>query len=530
MNIKKAFGLMLVLVLVLALSGCGSKNAGGVQGKTELVYASTKDIRNINPHLYSGEMAAQNMVFESLVVNTEEGVKPWLAERWDISADGREYTFYLRKDVKFTDGAPFNAEAVKLNIDAVLANAGRHAWLDMVNQIDHGEVMNEFTYKLVLKQPYYPLLEELGLTRPFRFISPRCFINGGTKDGISGYAGTGPWILSEHKEKQYAVFTVNQDYWGEKPKLQSVRWKVMPDHQTILLALKKGEIDLLFGSDGDMIDLDSFNALQKEGKYQAISSPPVASRAILLNSSRPVTSNLKVREAFQYVVNKQAIASGILNGSESVADTLLSPTVPYSNVNLPVRAYDPEKAGQLLDSAGWIMGADGYRYKDGERCEITIYYNSNNAQERTISEYLQSDMKAVGVSLKIVGEEKQAFLDRQKTGDFDLQYSLSWGTPYDPQSYVSSWRIPAHGDFQAQKGLARKAWLDQSIGKVLIEPDQNKRQQLYRDILTYIHDECIYLPLTYSRTKAVHIPALKGVTFKPSQYEIAFEKMYFEKN
>lgn len=87
---------------------------------------------------------------------------------------------------------------------------------------------------------------------------------------------------------------------------------------------------------------------------------------------------------------------------------------------------------------------------------MRLYYNSQNAQERTLAEYVQSDLKKVGIEMKIIGEEKQAYLDRQRTGDFELQYSLSWGTPYDPQSYLSSWRIPAHGDYQAQVGMERK--------------------------------------------------------------------------
>ncbi|WP_319403504.1 nickel ABC transporter substrate-binding protein [uncultured Anaeromusa sp.] len=525
MNWKRWCSLCLVLMVAMALVGCGKQ----AKDKQELVYASTKDIRNINPHLYGGEMSAQNMVFESLVINTDEGVKPWLAEKWDISADGKEYTFYLRKNVKFTDGAPFNAEAVKMNIDAVLANKQRHAWLDMVNQIDHGEVLDEHTYKLVLKQPYYPTLVELGLTRPFRFISPKCFVNGATKDGVNGYVGTGPWVLKEHQANQFALFTVNPEYWGEKPKVPAVRWKVMPDHQTILMALKKGEVDLLFGADGDMLDLDSFKALEKEGKYKAVLSQPIASRAILLNTAQAITGDKKVREAIQYAVNKQTIVDGILNGTETLADTLMSPTVPYCKVPLAARGYDAARAKALMEEAGWKMGPDGYRHKDGKLCELTISFNSNNAQERVISEYIQNSLKEIGISLKIMGEEKQAFLDRQRTGEFDLQYSLSWGTPYDPQSYVSSWRIPAHGDYQAQKGLPKKAWLDETVGKVLVEHSPEKRQLLYNEILTYIHDECVYLPLSYSRTKAVYVPNLKGVSFNPSQYEIPFEKMYFEK-
>ena len=529
MKLKKLLVTTMSAILCMSVVGCGSSNkTTGAEEKDEIVYASTKDIRDINPHLYSGEMAAQNMVFESLVKNTDDGVEPWLAESWDISEDGKEYTFHLRKDVEFTDGEKFNAEAVKMNFDAIIENVERHNWLDLVNEIESTEVVDEYTFKLTLSHPYYPTLEELALTRPFRMISPKCFVDGSTKDGVNGYAGTGPWVLSEHEEEQYAVFTANENYYGEKPKVNSVRWKVMTDHQTILLALEKGEIDLIYGSDGDMIDLDSFKALEEAGKYETSMSNPIASRAILLNSKQEITGDQKVRLALQYAVDKETIAEGVLNGTETVADTLMSTSVPYCDIDLEVRKYDVNKANELLEEAGWKMGDDGYRYKDGKKCSLEIYYNSDNAQEGTISEYLQSDLKAVGVELKIIGEEKQSFLDRQKSGDFDLQYSLSWGTPYDPQSYVSSFRVPAHGDYQAQLGLEKKEWLDKTITNLMIEPDEDTRKEMYKEVFTYIHDQGVYIPLTYSRTKAVHSTALKGVEFNPSQYEIPFEKMYFE--
>lgn len=531
MKIKKIVSLALVAAITISTVACSNKpneKAQGEKEKSQIVYASTKDIRDINPHLYSGEMAAQNMVFESLVKNTEKGVEPWLAKSWEISEDGKEYTFYLRDDVEFTDGAKFNAEAVKLNFDAIIENAERHNWLDLVNEIKDTVVVDEYTFKLVLDHAYYPTLVELALTRPFRFISPNCIIEGSTKDGVNGYIGTGPWVLSEHKKDQYAIFTANNKYYGEKPKTEAIKWNVMTDHQTILLALQKGEIDLIFGSDGDMIDLDSFAALQKEGKYNTVMSEPVASRAILLNSKKEITGDVKVREALQYAVNKEEIAQGILNGSESVADTLMAKTVPYCDIDLEVRSYDIDKANKLLEESGWKMRDDGYRYKDKQKCSLSLYYNTDNAQEANISAYLQSDFKAVGVELNVIGEEKQAFLDRQKSGDFDLQYSLSWGTPYDPQSYVSSFRIPAHGDYQAQLGMDKKAWLDETITNLMIETDEAKRTQMYSDVFTYIHEQGVYIPLTYSRTKAVHVPKLKGIEFNPSQYEIPFEKMYFE--
>ncbi|WP_339191928.1 nickel ABC transporter substrate-binding protein [Paenibacillus sp. FSL W8-1287] len=526
--------LLLSLSIVLLLSACSSGTEAGNAQQTakasnaELVFASTKDIRDINPHLYAGEMPAQNMVFESLVINTPEGIKPALAEKWDISEDGTTYTFYLHKGVQFSDGEPFNAEAVKLNIDAVLENVEKNSWLNLVAEIKETKVIDDATFQIVLKHPYYPTLEELGLTRPFRFISPKSFVDGTTANGVSSYAGTGPYILTEHKQDQYATFTVNENYWGDKPQIQTIKWKVMPDHQTILLALEKGEVDLLFGSDGDMVDNESFKVLTDQGKYSTVISHPVGSRAIVLNTNRSATQEPQVREALMYAINKQIIAEGILNGTEQVADTLLSTSVPYADVGLEGVQYDMNKASDLLTAAGWVAGSDGYRYKDGNKLELTIYYNSDNAQERTISESMQNDLKQVGVALNIVGEEKQAYLDRQKTGEFDLMYSLSWGLPYDPQTYVSSWRVPSHADYQAQLGLEKKEWLDHTITDLMVEQNEEQRQNMYKEVLTYIHHENVYIPLTYSVTKAVHIKALQGVGFNVCQYEIPFEKMYFE--
>lgn len=523
--------LLTLVVLLMILTGCGQRgadNSGSSSNKDELVFASTKDIRDINPHLTGGELAAQNMVFESLVVNTPEGVQPKLAERWDISEDGLTYTFHLRADVVFSDGTPLTADAVKQNIDAVVSNYEKNAWLNLVQVIDKTEVIDEHTFTLTLKNPYYPTLEELGLTRPFRIISPNNFIDGTTANGVNGYAGTGPYMLTEHKDNQYALFTVNEQYWGDKPKIKSIRWKVMPDHQTILLGLQNGEVDLIFGADGDMLDANAFTALQEQGTYITKISPPSGSRSILLNSNREFTGDKLVREALQYAINKQTIATGILNDTEHIADTLMSRSTPYADIDLEIRSYDVQQAEAYLDQAGWTKSADGYRYKEGKKLSLMLSYNSDNAQEKTIGESMQSDLKAIGVELTILGEEKQAYFDRQKSGDFDLQYSLSWGLPYDPQTYVSTWRVPSHGDYQAQAGLEKKEWLDNTISAVLIEQDEAARTEKYGQIFSYVHEEAVYLPLTYSVVKAIYSERLKGVGFNVSQYEIPFEHMYFE--
>lgn len=515
--------LSLILTALLAAS-----TAYANQANNELDYASTKDIRDINPHLYGGEMAAQNMVFESLVINTPNGVKPWLAESWTISPDGKIYTFHLRKNVKFSDGEPFNAQAVKANFDAVLQNSKRHAWLELVQEIDKTEAVDEHTFRLELKHAYYPTLIELGLTRPFRFISPKAFINGGTMGGVQHYVGTGPWVLSEHNKNQFARFSVNSNYWGEKPALNAVVWNVIPDRQTMLLALQKGDIQLIFGADGDMLNIDAFEKLASMKQFKATLSDPIASRSIVLNSARPITESLLVRQALEHSVNKAAIAKGVFNNSETVAQTLMSKNVPYADVQVTTYDYDLNKANQLLDKAGWTAkNAKGIRQKDGKPLSLVLSYNISNAAEKDIAELMQSEFKQIGVDLQILGEEKQAFLDRQQAGDFDLQYSLSWGKPYDPASFVSSFRVPAHADYQGQKGLKNKAEIDRTIGELLITPDDNLRKKLYTNLWQTLAEQAVYIPLTYSRTKAIYNKELTGVGFNQSQYEIPFEKMHF---
>ena len=520
-------GLLVFLLCTIALIGYGCTKKDKAADDNVLNYGSTKDIRDLNPHLYGGEMAAQNIIFEGLTKNENGKVKPCLATSWDISEDGKKYTFHLRKGVKFTDGEKFNAQAVKANFDAILANRERHAWLELVKEIEDTKVIDDYTFEMTLKNAYYPTLVELGLPRPFAFISPKSFKNGNTKDGVKSLVGTGPYILKKHTKNKEAVFEANDDYWGTKPKIQTINWKVIPNIQTLFLSLKKGDIDLIYGADGDQINMDTLKDLKDDKSLKVYMSKPNASRSVLLNTTKDALKNVEVRKAITMGINKDQIVKQVLNNMETVATNLLPKTTPYCDIDLPVLNYNPDEANQILDKAGYIKNADGIREKDGQPLKLTFAYNSQNAQEGTIAQVIQSDLKKIGIQVDILSEEKQAYLNRQQRGDFDMMYSLSWGAPYDPQSYLSSWRAKSsgHGDYQAQLGLAKKQWLDDEISKVLVSTNEAERAAEYKEILTYINEEHVYVPLSYSKTKAVANKKLKGVTFEESQYEIPFASM-----
>ena len=285
MKVWKFIAIALSLFILAGVTGC-THNEAKVTDKHTLTLSWSKDIGNLNPHLYGiNQMFAQAMIYEPLVKYGEDGkIEPCLAQSWEISPDGREYTFKLRPDVTFSDGSPFTAQAVKKNFDAVLANKSRHTWLDLIGQIQATEAMSDDTFRIIFKHAYYPALQELALIRPLRFLAPSGFPdNGNTYEGIKKPIGTGPWILSEYKKDQYAVFIRNENYWGPKPKLEKVIVKVIPNSEANVLALEKGEIDLIYGS--GLISLDAFKHIKEEGKYETQLSGPGSTRVLAVNTS-----------------------------------------------------------------------------------------------------------------------------------------------------------------------------------------------------------------------------------------------------
>lgn len=493
-----------------------------------IVYSWASNVGPLNPHLYSpNQMFAQAMVYEPLVRYGENGrIMPWLAETWEISKDGKEYLFMLRPGVNFSDGTAFNAQAVKKNFDAIMANAKRHEWLNLAREIQDTAAIDERTFKLILKNPYYPTLQDLALIRPFRFLSPSAFPDSGlTADGVRKAVGTGPWVFSESKLAEYDVFVRNERYWGPKPKAEKVIVKVISDPNTRAVAFETGVVDLIYGT-GGQISVDTFKRFSASGKFPTAVSQPLATRTLAVNSNRMPTKDLAVRKALQHAINKDAIISGIFMNTERRADTLFSPEMPYCNLGLSAYAYNPQAAEKILDEAGWKRpGGKGFRAKNGQELTLDLCFVGNNALMKSMAEVIQSDLAKVGIKVNLVGEESDSNEKRQKNGEFHLIFNDTWGAPYDPHSFMSSMRIPSHADFQAQSGLAMKSGIDAKIGEVLTSVDENTRQGLYRWLLDTLHEQAVYVAISYMTNIAVHRPELQGVTFGFTKYEIPFESM-----
>lgn len=531
----KLFCLVLaMLMLVGAFSGCTASKTptapkSDAQGAAEpatnntdsdtLTIALPADVGPINAHNYASKMYIQDFVYDTLTKWEDNEVKPGLAESWDISEDGKEYTFHLRHGVEFTDGSDWNADIAKKNVDAVLLHREDHSWLEMLNKIQSAEVVDEYTLKMTLSDAYYPFLQELSLIRPLAFMAEASFPASGDTytDGIAEPIGTGKLKLAEYKAGEYAVFERNDDYWGEKVKFKYIRVEVIPDANTQVAALKTGEIDMIFDVAG-VLTADSFEELKGAG-FKTVISEPTCTLALALNSNRNATADLEVRQALEYAVDKDTIVENVYYNLRTKADTLFDKSLPYCDLDLTTYEYNPEKAIELLESDGWVLeNGARYRTKNGATLTLEYYYVSTDNICRTLGEALQSMFEAVGVELKIIGEESSSFSTRQTDGSFDIVVSETWGNQYDPHSMVASYREPSHADYRAQEGMPNKAELDQWVSELLVETDDQTRQDYYNKILSALADQAIYIPVCSTTVLVACENDLDGITFNTDNF------------
>ncbi len=520
---------VIILILSMALLGCSSesvKNPDSSEKDNNMItFAWPRDIGEINPHVYNpSQLFAQSMVYEPLVSYQDGGeLKPHLAESWKISEDGKEYVFNLRKDVNFSDGTNFNADIVKKNFDAILKNADMHGWLGFIPKIDQTDVIDEYTFKLTLKEPYYPTIQELAVVRPVRFLGDAGFPgDGDTSKGVDQPVGTGPWVLDEYKVDEFAIFKRNENYWGELPSVEKIKVKVIPDAETRVLAFEKGDLDLVYGE--GVISIDSFKQLESTGSYGTSISEPVATRQLVMNTNKEQLSDVRVRQALHYGFNKQAMVEGVTSGLEEKADYILPTNLPYtSHVDTTTVEYNVEKAKHLLDEAGWILPeGKSVREKDGKPLEIELMYNSAEVIQKTMAETLQSEWAGLGVKLNIAGVELTTQVERFKANEFDMNFYSNFGAPYDPHTFVNMMATDGFGFREAISSYPNKEELMNQIAEVQQTTDENERQQLYTAILGSLQEQSAIVPISYIKKIAIYQKDVADFAFPGNRDEHPF--------
>lgn len=492
---------------------------------TRLTLAFNEDsVGTLDPHMYlPSQFITQDMVYDGLVGYGENGViEPKLAESWEISPDGKTYTFKLREGVKFSDGSTFDAANAVKNFDTIFAaeNKENHAWFAFTNYLESWKAVDDMTFEIKLNNAYSATLYDLAMIRPIRFLADAGFPDdGNTAKEIKAPIGTGAWMLKEHKPDEYALFVQNEHYWGAKPAVSEVMIKVIPDSETLALEFESGTIDMVYGN--GLISLDRFNAYKEDSKYTTASSEPMSTRMLLMNTGSSKLSDVKVRQALSHAIDKESVAQNIFGGIEQAADTIFAPNVPNTDVKLDKYEYSLELAEKMLDEAGWAKGGDGIREKNGEKLVLYFPYIASKVTDKSVGEYVQGEWQKIGVQVDLKAlEEKQHWSNAAK-GDFDIMMNFSWGAPWDPHAFLTSMtEVSDNGgpDYAAQKALPMKAELDSTIKALLVEPDEAKLKEMYHYVLTTLHEQAVYIPISYQAIVSVYrTDELQGVRFMPEE-------------
>lgn len=479
-------------------------------------------------------------VLDSLVAQDASGkIVPWLATAWKVSPDQKTYTFTLKPNVTFTDGTPFDAAAVKANfeywLDPKTVNGTVSSYIG--EYYDSSKVVDDLTFELKLKKPYSPLLSALSQGY-FGLHSPAGLKRGPDKECVDPI-GTGAFIIQKWDRGQDVTFVRNPNYNSAPADAKhqgpayadKLVWKFLKEPAVRYGSLTSGQSQVIY-------DVPSVDWQAAKRKYQLISyATPGRPQTLSLNVSHAPFDDVKVRQALAYALDrKAAVQSAFGEASEYNGNGSLSQSTPdYDAAVADAYTYDPDKANQLLDAAGWTgRTKDGIRTKDGKELTARVIYGAGsiiNADGATLLQTLQAQAKEVGFDLKLVPLTlTQLFGGAYSAPDKYEAQPGYWTSPTAGVLYIV-WRqnLPDRPNGN-NSSYYNNPELEKIIGEANSTLDPAKQKELYAQAQKIISDEAVAIGL-YTRTSslAVDTSKLRDVWLEASQGEPVFSDAYLVK-
>ena len=455
---------------------------------------------NLDPRIGADAYSAHldGLIFSSLVAHDAQmNVIPDLAERWE-TPDPLTYIFHLRRDVKFHDGRALTSADVKFTFDSIISGSVKTPKRGAFRLVTSTEAPDAYTFIFHLRESYASFL--FGLTRPSVGIVPRDSDGGTSQHPI----GSGPFRFVSAIRDEEIVLESNPDYFGGAPKIERVRFRIVPDAIVRALELRKGSADVEINS----LTPDMAASLAKQPGLAVDEQPGTPLAYISFNFEDPILAHREVRQALAYATDRESLVKYLLHGQARLATSLLPPNHWAFDPDVAQYAYDPAHAEKLLDSAGFPRDADGVRFH-------LALKTSTDESTRLTSAAIADQWKHVGVVLDLRPLEFATFFSDISRGSFQL-YTLRWvGANNDPDifEYVfGSRKIPPDG---ANRGRYRKPALDLLLDGARVEMDQEKRKAILWQIQKIVAEDEPYINLWYPNNVCVHRTRLTNIMIPP---------------
>jgi ABC-type transport system substrate-binding protein len=441
-----------------------------------LTMAISKDITVLHPMIRtsSTDNSVRDLAFEPLLAIDNKGnLYPRLAERWQVSPDGKVYTFYLRQGVKFHDGQEMTAEDAKFSMDWTLDAKNAAFGYERLTKVERVEAPERYVLRVYMKAPSAGFLASLTNIQAFSVI-PRGSLQEAVEKLTSFPPGTGPFKFVQWEPKQRIVFERFDDYWGEKPYLDRVVFQPIPESTVRITALRAGDVD--------MVERTPYEWVKeiREGKLPGIGivdATYAGFRTLNFNVPGQPFENKKLRQAIAHAIDKQEVLHAGYFGFGIPADQKFPKGHTWHVDGLPTIPYDLDKARALLREAGY----------NGEPIPFVL---EQGGEIQAAALAIQAQLRKIGVEVRLEGMDYAAYVARQRRGDFGIIVS-GGAFDADPSStYAPDMRCEPD---RTRRGSNNPGYCDPAMDALLdraeVELDPARRKALFKDVLTKLWDD-----------------------------------------